>query len=68
MLCSESELFQVQMSYIVTIYNDAVGDSMQRGILRLGMSSELACLYATLLYVTLKFALRTCDQSKLFVF
>ena len=41
MLCSESEFFQVQMSSIVTICNDAVGDNMQRGIFRLGMSSEL---------------------------
>ena len=70
MLCSESELFQVQLSYIVTICNDAVGDNMQRGIFRLEMSSELACLYATLRYVTyftLRFALRTYHQSKLFV-
>ena len=58
------------MSYIVSICNVAVGDNMQRGIFRLGISSELACLYATLRYVTyftLWFALRTYDQSKLFV-
>ena len=68
---SGSELFQVQMSYVVSICNDAVGDNMQRGIFnRLGKSSELACLYATLrcvTYFTLRFALRTYHQSKLFV-
>ena len=48
------------MSYIITIYNDAVGDNMQRGIFRLGMSSELACLYAALRYVTYVTCVKVC--------
>ena len=39
MLGSESELFQIQMSHIVIIEIDDVGDNFQGGIIRVGMSS-----------------------------
>jgi len=39
MLGSESELFQIQMSYIVIIEIDDVGDNFQGEIIRVGMSS-----------------------------
>ena len=42
MLPSESELFQFQMSYIVIIQSDDLGDNLQRGIFRVKMSPELA--------------------------
>ena len=42
MLPSESELFQIQISYIVIIQSDDLGDNLQRGIFKVKMSSELA--------------------------
>ena len=40
MLRSESKLFQI--SFIVIIWKDDLGDNLERGIFRVGMSSELA--------------------------
>ena len=39
MLGSETELFQIEMSYIGIIEIDDVGDNLQGGIIRVGMSS-----------------------------